>query len=248
MKNEIKKKSKIPKIVHYCWFGGKEKPEQVKKCIASWHKYLQDYQIIEWNEKNFDINQYQYAKDAYVAKKYAFVSDVARVQALLKYGGIYFDTDVEVLKNFDDILDARCLLGFEEGNYIATSMMATVPNYPLFNDFLQLYKVMSFYDSDGRIIEGTNVTKITKLLEEYGLVRDNSYQELKEGIKVYPKEYFSPYVYTYGVYQITDNSYCVHHFFVSWMPWYVKIKKKIKRVLVGVIGLENAKKLIGNRK
>ena len=105
---------KIPKIIHYCWFGGKEKPEQVKKCIGSWKKYLSNYQFMEWNEQNFDVNQFQYTKDAYAAKKYAFVSDVARVKALLEYGGIYFDTDVEVFKSFDDILDAKCLLGFEE--------------------------------------------------------------------------------------------------------------------------------------
>ena len=126
---------KIPKIIHYCWFGGKEKPKQVKKCIESWKKHLSDYQIIEWSEKNFDVNQFQYTKDAYAAKKYAFVSDVARVKALLEYGGIYFDTDVEVFKSFDDILDTKCLLGFEEGNYIATSMMGAVPKYSCFKNF-----------------------------------------------------------------------------------------------------------------
>lgn len=236
----------IPKIVHYCWFGGKEKPTKVKRCIESWHRYLPDYQIIEWNEENFDINKYCYTKDAYEAKKYAFVSDVARVEALLKYGGIYFDTDVEVFRSFDTVLEAKCLLGFEEGNYIATSMMGAVPEYPLFNVFLEIYKELSFYDENGKIIEGTNVTKLTKLLDEKGLVRNNCYQELENEIKIYPKEYFSPYVYTYGIYQITDKSYCVHHFEVSWLPWNVKIKKKIKKTLVRLVGLENVKKLLEN--
>lgn len=235
----------IPKIVHYCWFGGKEKPSQVKKCIESWYKYLPDYQIIEWNENNFDIEKYQYVKDAYEAKKYAFVSDVARVEALLQYGGIYFDTDVEVLKSFNPVLDTKCLLGFEEGNYAATSMMGAEPGHALFNMFLDLYKNISFYDANGEIIQGTNVTKLTKLLDQKGFVRNNCYQELEDGIKIYPKEYFSPYVYTYGVYQITEKSYCVHHFAVSWLPWYVRCKKSIKKLLVKVIGLENTRKLIG---
>ncbi len=235
---------KIPKIIHYCWFGGKEKPEQVKKCIESWKKYLSDYQFMEWNEQNFDVNQFQYTKDAYAAKKYAFVSDVARVKALLEYGGIYFDTDVEVFKSFDDILDAKCLLGFEEGDYVATSMMGAIPGYPLFQKFYDLYKRIPFYDENGKIIEGTNVSKLTELLEEYSLQRNNCYQELRDGMKIYPKEYFSPYVYTYCTYQITDNSYCVHHFYVSWLPWYVKVKKNIKKYLVKIIGLEKAKKLL----
>ncbi|MFQ6926554.1 MAG: glycosyltransferase family 32 protein [Mediterraneibacter gnavus] len=235
---------KIPKIIHYCWFGGKEKPKQVKKCIESWKKHLSDYQIIEWSEKNFDVNQFQYTKDAYAAKKYAFVSDVARVKALLEYGGIYFDTDVEVFKSFDDILDTKCLLGFEEGNYIATSMMGAVPKYSLFQKFFELYRTLPFYDKNGKIIEGTNVTKLTDLLEEYSLRRNNCYQELKDGIKIYPKEYFSPYVYTYCTYQITEKSYCVHHFYVSWLPWHVKVKKYIKKCLVEVVGLEKAKKLM----
>lgn len=197
---------------------------------------------MEW--KNFDISRYPYARDAYGAKKYAFVSDVARVEALLQYGGIYFDTDVEVFKSFNPVLDAQCLLGFEEGNYIATSMMGAEPDYPLFHMFLELYRDLPFYDANGKILQGTNVTKLTKLLDEKGLVRNNCYQELKEGIKIYPKEYFSPYVYTYGVYHITDKSYCVHHFAVSWMPWQVRCRKKIKKILVKCIGLENAKKLM----
>lgn len=237
-------KQKIPRIIHYCWFGGKEKPAQVKKCIESWKRHLTGYQFIEWNERNFDVNQLKYTRDAYEAKKYAFVSDVARVKALLEYGGIYFDTDVEVFKNFDDILDAKCILGFEEGNYVATSMMGAVPGFLLFQKFFDLYKTLPFYDENGKIIEGTNVSKLTELLEEYSLQRNNRYQELNNGIKVYPKEYFSPYVYTYCTYQITDKSYCVHHFYVSWLPWHVKVKKKIKKCMVRIIGLENAKKLL----
>lgn len=113
----------IPKIVHYCWFGGKEKPEDVKKCIESWKQFLPEYQLMEWNEDNFDIERLQYTREAYTAGKYAFVSDVARVEALYQYGGVYMDTDVEVLKSFNPLLEAQCILGMEEKEYVATSFI-----------------------------------------------------------------------------------------------------------------------------
>ena len=110
----------IPKIIHYCWFGGKEKPDNVQKCIESWKKYLPEYKLIEWNEQNFEVNNLRYTKEAYHAGKYAFVSDVARIEALYKYGGIYMDTDVEVLRTFNSLLDAKCILGMEEKECIIT--------------------------------------------------------------------------------------------------------------------------------
>lgn len=230
----------IPKIIHYCWFGNNPKNEKIEKYIDSWKVHMPDFQIIEWNESNFDVNKLNYTREAYEMKKYAFVSDVARVEALYKYGGIYFDTDVEVLKNFEDILNNICVLGFEEEEYVATSMMAVAPKHPLFRKFVELYKNESFLDDKGNIIEGTNVLKLTELLVEKGLKRENIYQEISDGICIYPKEYFSPYVYSYGVYQITSNSYCVHHFCVSWLPKSVCTKRNIKKYIVRLIGLENA--------
>ena len=112
--------SKIPKIIHYCWFGRGEKPEIVKRCINSWKENLKDYEIIEWNENNFDININNYVKEAYENKKYAFVSDYVRVYALYNMGGIYFDTDVEVFKSLDEFLQEDSFWGFEEKDYIAT--------------------------------------------------------------------------------------------------------------------------------
>lgn len=226
----------IPKIIHYCWFGGKEKPENVQKCIESWKKHLPDYQFMEWNEHNFNICNLQYTKDAYDAKKYAFVSDVARIEALYKYGGIYMDTDVEVLKSFNDLLDARCLLGLEEKEYVATSFMAFEKNHPLVREFIDLYQNLSFYDENGQIITGTNVEKLTNMLIKKGLVKENYYQELEDGIRIYPKQYFSPYDYINCCYEITEKSYCVHHFAVSWMPKKEQLKKLIKSRLVKIVG------------
>ena len=233
----------IPKIIHYCWFGGNEKPSKIKKCIESWKKFMPEFDIIEWNESNFDINALQYTKQAYEMKKYAFVSDVARLKALSMYGGIYFDTDVEVFKNFTPLLDEQCILGFEEEEYIATSMMAVEPNNKLINKFLKIYNDIPFLDAKGNIIEGTNVSKLTDLLIERGLKRENIYQQLDDNISIYPKEYFSTYVYPYGIYQITDNSYCVHHFFVSWQSKTVLLKRYLKMVIAKLIGLDNTKKI-----
>lgn len=232
----------IPKIIHYCWFGKNKKIEEIQKYINSWKTHMPDYEIIEWNESNFDVNKLKYTKQAYEMKKYAFVSDVARIEALYEYGGIYFDTDVEVFKSFDDILNNSCVLGFEEEEYVATSMMATVPKHPLIKEFIELYKNISFLDSEGNIIEGTNVSKLTELLQQKGLKRENVYQKIEENISIYPKEYFSPYVYPYGIYQITDKSYCVHHFNVSWQSKEVLFKRNLKRCIVRFIGLKNTKK------
>ena len=226
----------IPKIIHYCWFGKGEKSTQVKKCIESWNRILIDYQIIEWNEENFDVGVNAYTKQAYENKKYAFVSDVARLYALLNYGGIYLDTDVEVYRSFDEILEHRCVFGFEYKNWIATSFLAAEKDHPLIQEFFKQYENISFGLNKTNFNMETNVEKITKLLEDKGVVRDNSYQEIAEGIVVYPKEYFSPYDYGNCVLEKTEHSICVHHFFVSWLPWQERIRKKLKRILVGIIG------------
>ena len=233
----------IPKIVHYCWFGGKDKPEDVKKCMKSWKKYLPDYTLMEWNESNFDIDKLKYTKEAYAAGKYAFVSDVARIEALYQYGGFYMDTDVEVLKSFNPFLDARCILGMEEKEYVATSFMAFEKKHSLVKQFLDLYENLSFLDANGQIITGTNVVKLTNMLYEKGFVQENHYQELEEEIKIYPKEYFSPYDYINCHYNITENSYCVHHFAVSWMSKKEQVKKGVKKKLVKILGPEKMNKI-----
>jgi hypothetical protein len=233
----------IPKIVHYCWFGQNEKPEKIKKCIESWKKHLGDYQFIEWNEENFDVYQNAYIEQAYHAKKFAFVSDVARLRALYEYGGIYFDTDVEVFKTFDELLNHKCLLGFEEGNYIATSFMACEKSHPLIVEFISEYMDASFLGTDGSLNLKTNVKRLTSILGKKGLDRNDKYQTLENGIVVFPKEYFSPYDYINCVKDITNNSYCVHHFYISWMPWQTRAKKFLKSLLVKMIGRNNMKSI-----
>ncbi|WP_317437540.1 glycosyltransferase [Thomasclavelia spiroformis] len=220
----------IPKIIHYCWFGRNEKPEKIQKCIESWKIHLSDYQIIEWNEDNFDYNLLTYTKDAYNAKKYAFVSDVARVKALYEMGGIYLDTDVMVYQNFDSILKHNCVLGFEMSNYIATSFMACVPKHYLMKDFYKLYLDLQFYDENGNIISGTNVSKLTNMLADKGLIKNNKLQQIDD-IIIYPTDYFSPYNYAWEYSSKNDKKICEHMFYVSWMSKRQQIKKKIKKLV-----------------
>ena len=220
----------IPKIIHYCWFGKKEMPELAYKCIESWKIHLSDYQIIEWNEDNFDYNLLTYTKDAYNAKKYAFVSDVARVKALYEMGGIYLDTDVMVYQNFDSILKHNCVLGFEMSNYIATSFMACVPKHYLMKDFYKLYLDLQFYDENGNIISGTNVSKLTNMLADKGLIKNNKLQQIDD-IIIYPTDYFSPYNYAWEYSSKNDKTRCEHMFYVSWMSKRQQIKKKIKKLV-----------------
>lgn len=232
----------IPKIIHYCWFGRKEKPAKVKECINSWHKYLGDYEFIEWNEDNFDINCNDYVKQAYQEKKYAYVSDYARINALYNLGGIYMDTDVIVYKSFNNLLDNKCILGFEEENYIATSFMACIPKHNLIKEFIDGYKDICFYNEDKSLNMITNVKRLTQILENRGLIRNNKFQCIND-INIFPQEYFSPYDYANYIRKNTENTYCEHLFLVSWLPWNIKIKKALKKILIPIIGINNMNKL-----
>ncbi|MEG0180322.1 MAG: glycosyltransferase [Romboutsia sp.] len=229
---------KIPKIIHYCWFGGKDKPSKVKECISSWNKVLSDYEFMEWNENNFDINCNKYVKQAYESGKFAYVSDYARINALYEYGGIYMDTDVEVYKSFNDLLsDNKCILGFEQDKYIATSFIAVVQGYILIKEFLEQYKNISFYNEDMSLDLTTNVQKLTSILERKGLKRDGKFQ-MVDGISIYPQEYFSPYDYGNCIKGNTENTYCEHLFLVSWLPRSIKLKKVVKKIIVKLFGKE----------
>ncbi|MCM3412424.1 glycosyltransferase family 32 protein [Metabacillus litoralis] len=233
----------IPKTIHYCWFGGKEKPEIVKRCIASWQKYLSDYEIVEWNETNFDISINSYVKEAYASGKFAFVSDYVRVHALYHYGGIYLDTDVEVYKSFNDLLHHPSFWGFEQENYVATSTIGAQKGNILIEQFLDSYKDKKFLNEDGTVNSLTNVAFITRLLESLGLKTNGKHQEI-EGMGVfYPQTYFSPYDYINCQSFLTEHTYAMHHFYKSWLPLRVRIKGKIKTYLSRLIGGHNIAKL-----
>ena len=205
------------KYIHYCWFGRGEKPELALKCIESWKKYCKDYEIIEWNEDNFDINSNKYVKQAYDAKKFAFVTDYVRLYTLYNYGGIYMDTDVEVIKPLDEFLNNPAFSGFENTNKIPTGIMAAEKGNKWICDLLKEYDLLEFVKEDGTYDLTTNVTRITNLtIKEYGLNPVSSYQNLNNIVVLYPYDYFCPKDWETGKINLTENTYTIHHFSGSW--------------------------------
>lgn len=234
---------KIPKIIHYCWFGKGDKPDLIKKCIESWKENLIDYKFIEWNEENFKIESNNFVKEAYYAKKYAFVSDYVRAYALYNYGGIYLDTDVEVFKSFDDLLDNKSFWGFEEKNFIGTSTIGSIPKNKFLKEFLNSYEKKGFKQKDGTYNMDTNVYIVTEMLKKYGLKTNGNYQVIYEIGVVYPQTYFSPYDYINCRYKNSNDTYAMHHFYKSWLPVSTRIKSKVKYILSKIIGGDNVAKL-----
>ncbi len=227
------------KIIHYCWFGKNKKPQIVEKCINSWKKFFPDFEIMEWNEENFDIHLNQYVEEAYKAKKYAFVSDVARFFALEKYGGLYFDTDVEVIKSFDDLLEAEGFAGFETDEYVAPGLVLWSKNKhnELMKEMLNYYEKLSFINEDGSYNTTTICIYFTEVLKRYGLQGNNTKQQC--GIMtIYPKEYFCPFNDQTGVLSITSNTHAIHWYSKTWMTSKQKSRNKITRIFHRYFGVD----------
>ncbi len=233
----------MKKVIHYCWFGRGEKPELTKKCIATWKKHLPGYEIKEWNEDNFDLSQCDFALQAYKDRNFAFVSDYVRAKVLYEHGGIYFDTDVEVLKNLDRFLNDKFFAGFEEKAFVGTCVIGAEPGMPIIKEYISHYENADYINKDGSKYSDTNVILLTRLLEEKGLIRDDKEQTVDGYIKIYPRTFFSPYDYINGINYITDESYTIHHFVQSWLPKSTRLKSAVKRKIIKIIGGNNIKKL-----
>lgn len=206
----------IPKVIHYCWMSGEPFPELIQECIDTWKKILPDYQIIEWNKENFDVNISSFTKEAFEAKKYAFVSDYVRLYALYNYGGIYLDSDIKVLKSFTDLLNNRAFSGFESNDRVGVWLLASEKGNPLFKEMLDCYKDKHFIKSDGRLDLEPNTSLLKSILKKYGVEFNNKYQK-NDYITIYPKEYFCPLDGTTGEVNITNNSYAMHLFNGAWL-------------------------------
>lgn len=202
-------------MIHYCWFGGNPLPELAQKCIASWKKYCTDYEIVRWDETTFDLHYNDYVWEAYQAKKWAFITDVVRLYALVNTGGIYMDTDVEVLKPLDDLLHYHAVSGFESANSIPTGLMASEKGFPLFQRLLHDYDGAHFVLPDGMLDTTTNVVRITNQCLQSGLVLNNQLQTI-EGFTLFPNDYFCPKDYVTRAIRLTENTYTIHHFDGSW--------------------------------
>ncbi len=220
----------IPKIIHYCWFGRGEKPQLALDCILSWKKYLPDYELKEWNEDNFDITSNRYVKEAYYNKKYAFVTDYVRLYALFYEGGIYMDTDVEVLGNFDQFLQHHAFSGFETDGNVPTGMMAAEKGSIWAKELLDQYTGRSFVLEDGSYDLTTNTTMITKYMVGKGLKLNNRYQDFEGLCTMYPSDFFCPKDHRTGIIKCTKNTVCIHHFAGSWLKhtWYNDFRHYIK--------------------
>ena len=191
-------------------------PELAIKCIDSWHKYMPDYQYKLWNEDNFDIESIPYVKEAYECRKYAFVTDYVRLYALFTEGGIYMDTDVEVLKPYDDLLSLTAFTGYEGSKYLppVTGTMASEAGGEWVREQLSAYDGLHFIREDGSMDLTTNTTRISSIMKQGGFIQDGKKQEYK-GMTVFPVEYFCPRQTT-GEFLMTDDTYCDHHFMGSW--------------------------------
>ena len=245
--------AEIPKIIHYCWFGGKPLPEKAKQCIRSWRKFCPDYEIKEWNEKNYDLNSCDYIREAYQEKKWAFVSDYARFDILYRYGGLYFDTDVELIQKIDDIVKRGPFMGNEISTgalddtimiSVATGLGIGAPSgLPLYKEILDFYHTIHF---SGTGEQKTVVEHITGLLEKHGYEHKDEIQEISD-VTIYPHTYFSPLNNMTGKLELTPDTRSIHHYDASWMNPSGKIsialsrkfadKNKLERRLGAVIAL-----------
>lgn len=227
----------IPKRIHYCWFGRGEKPKLAEKCIESWKKYCPDYEIIEWNEDNFDINCCTYVKEAYEQRKYAFVTDYVRLFAMYTHGGIYMDTDVEVVRSLDEFLDNHAFSGFESEIYIPTGIMASEKGFPLFKYLLSYYDKNHFVNEDGSLNTTTNVCTITEMLTPRGFVPNGKFQ-IVDGFALYPRDYFCPLEDSTGKMYKSKNTATIHWFNKSWIPQNRRIRSKITKVFHRYFGVD----------
>lgn len=216
----------IPKLIHYCWFGGSHLPELAEKCISSWKKYCPEYEIKEWNEDNFDLNCCDYVREAYDSKKWAFVTDYVRLYAMVSEGGIYMDTDVEIVSSLDPYLDNAAFSGFQTETEIPTGIMACEKGFPLFYELLHDYDNRHFKVGEGEYDTSTNVDAITKSCLVKGLKLNNQ-EQIVEGFHLYPRDVFCAKNYRTGVVEQTENTVSIHHFSGSWMPVELGISTRI---------------------
>ena len=217
----------IPKLIHYCWFGRGEKPKLAKKCIESWEKYCPDYQIIEWNEDNFDVNQYEYTKYMYEHKNYAFLSDFVRLKVVYENGGIYLDTDVEVIKPINEIIENGAFVGFENDAFVNSGLgFGAEKENKAIKLMLEEYNYFtSSFDAKRGPLGCPDLN--TYGLLKCGLTQNGGFQKLEE-ITVYPKDYFNPYDNVINKLNITENTYTIHWYSGSW----ISRKQKIRTFLL----------------
>lgn len=236
----------IPKVIHYCWFGGKPLPNEVKACIASWKKFAPDYRIIEWNEKNFDVEGHPFVKAAYVSKAWAFVSDYARLKVIYENGGIYFDTDVELLKNPDILLENECYIGVQQLGQICTTGLGfgAVKSSIVVRDMLEKYNEITF-DIEKKI-QLACPSLNNEIIEKYGY-KFTSEVWKSDLLTVYPSRFFDPISPGDSENLLCEETISIHHYSASWMGFKNRFKRKLFN-LIGDANIHRLKKILNFRR
>lgn len=220
----------IPKIIHYCWFGGNPLPEEAKRYIEGWKKFCPDYEICEWNEQTFDVMSVPYVKEAYESRKWAFVTDYVRLYALYHQGGVYMDTDVEVVRPIDRFLENEAFSGFESETAVPTGIMAAEAGQRAIKDLLDAYNGRHFLNEKGEMDLSTNVEAITDYFVSRGMRMDNTEQTVN-GFTMYPCDYFCPKDSRTLEIKTTENTYTIHHFSGTWLGKKQNFRKRVKKLL-----------------
>ncbi len=245
----------IPKIIHYCWFGRGEMPKLMKKCLRSWKKYCPDWEIVRWDEDSFDVHSTLWTKQAYEAKKYAFVSDYVRLKALYEQGGVYLDTDVELVQPLEKFLQHTAFSGFESMSTVQTGVIGAQAQHPVIKAWMDYYQDRAYF-TEGVPVMTPNVTHITEDMKARGLRMDDTYQTVDD-IAVYPQTWFCPMSAISIERKVSNNTHALHYFTSTWRT--EKAKKDFARVkrhqrkwykaLVWLRYLPNrtVRKLFGNR-
>jgi len=241
----MEERGMIPKIIHYCWFGGDVIPEHDKKCIESWKKFCPDYKIVRWDESNYDYTKNKYMREAYEAKKWGFVPDYARLDIVYENGGIYLDTDVEIIRNIDDLIENRAYMGFEVGEIAVNPGLGfgAEKGFPLFKRMMEdIYGNRNFKTGDGDYDLTPSPTLNTNFLSDLGLIRNNEIQTV-EGMRVYPSDWFCPIDTASAVFNPTENTHTIHYFHASWLTPEEKQARMITQKLVRRYGKEMGRKI-----
>lgn len=227
------------KTIHYFWFGGNEKSKTIERCITSWKEHFPDFEIKEWNEDNFDVRQNKYISQAYDKKKYAFVSDFARFKILYEQGGLYFDTDVEVIKPFNALLECDAFTGFETEEFVNPGLVlwSKKQKNEMLGEILDTYSQLEFINPDGTQNTVTICKYFTDLLKKYGLKADNGTVQKVGSFSVFPREYFCPFDDLTGVLNKTENTCAIHWYSKSWMNKRDIIRNRITRILHRFLGV-----------
>ena len=231
----------IPKKIHYCWFGNGKMPLREQRCIDSWKKFMPDFELVLWNESNFDVYAVPFTKEAYELKKYAFVSDYVRLFALVNEGGIYLDTDVEIIKPFYQFIKYQAFGSFETPNVVQTGVVGSVANGVLVKKMFSYYQDKKFVLADGSLNQVPNSKILTDILLDEGLVLNNSQQSLPS-FELFPTDYFCPINQATQEITVTENTYCIHYLSGSWLPRKDRYTRALKVLLGKLVGFKSVHK------